>query len=447
MEVYGITEYTDYPPDTAVRMTNIQILTGTVTPTLSWTPEDVVTDVGQHTIVVSNSSTNGEVDLYFHNPLKKVNAGIPATVLTPVTNSCNDTINLSMTLENYGVHTLTTCSVNYILDSNPAVTQTWNGSLTTGQTTSITFPTFITTAGWHTLICYSSNPNDSVDMQTSNDTTIVQFHIALSGTLPLMEGFETATCPSGTLPNANWNIGGFYFQITSTAAASGVKSCMLNNLINVGGNISVLETNHVYDMTTISSPVLTFEAAYQQRATTNADKLQIFTSTDCGLTWQSRKVITATTLATLAGGTSTSPYIPTPSQFTTYTVTINAVASSHNVMFRWEFLADPAGPGNNLYLDNINIASSAAAGIEQITNNTDIVIYPNPTKGMLNVELRMFNENTNLQITDILGNTVKQIKVQNSQFTTDISDLNEGVYNVSIISNEGVVNKRVVIVR
>ena len=271
-------------------------------------------------------------------------------------------------------------------------------------------------------------------MQTSNDTTIVQFHIALSGTLPLMEGFETATCPSGTLPNANWNIGGFYFQITSTAAASGVKSCMLNNLINVGGNISVLETNHVYDMTTISSP-------------TNADKLQIFTSTDCGLTWQSRKVITATTLATLAGGTSTSPYIPTPSQFTTYTVTINAVASSHNVMFRWEFLADPAGPGNNLYLDNINIASSAAAGIEQITNNTDIVIYPNPTKGMLNVELRMFNENTNLQITDILGNTVKQIKVQNSQFTTDISDLNEGVYNVSIISNEGVVNKRVVIVR
>ncbi len=74
-------------------------------------------------------------------------------------------------------------------------------------------------------------------------------------------------------------------------------------------------------------------------------------------------------------------------------------------------------------------------------------ILPNPTKGIVNVELGTLNENTNLHITDMLGNMVKQIKVQNSQFTIDVSDLNEGIYNISIISNEGVVNKRIVIIR
>jgi type IX secretion system substrate protein len=454
MEIYGITAYTDYPPDTAVRMTNIQILTGTVTPTLSWTPEDVVTDVGQHTIVVSNNSTHGEVDLYFHNPpLRKVNAGIPTAVLTPVTNNCNDTIILSMTLENYGVHTLTTCSVNYILDSNPAVTQTWNGSLTTGQTAPVSFPTFITTVGSHTLMCYSSNPNDSADMQTSNDTARIYFNIVASGALPIVEGFETSTCPSGVLPNVNWNIShtstsGVDFQITSTASASGSESCMLNNLANVAGDTSVLETNAVYDLEGIvPAPVLTFEAAYQKRASTNADKLQVLTSTDCGVTWQSRKVITATTLASLAGGVSSSPYMPTPAQFTTYTVGISAVVGSKNVMFKWEFFADPAGPGNNLYIDNINLISSTAAGIEQITNSTDIALYPNPTNGIVNIELGMPNENSTLTMTDMLGNTVKQIKVQNLQFTMDVSDLAEGIYNIQIQNSQFTSNKRLVIVR
>jgi type IX secretion system substrate protein len=87
------------------------------------------------------------------------------------------------------------------------------------------------------------------------------------------------------------------------------------------------------------------------------------------------------------------------------------------------------------------------AGINKLTYNNNIAIYPNPTKGMLNVELGILNENTTLQITDMLSNTVKQIKVQNSQFTIDVSDLNEGVYNILIENSQFKTNKRLVIVR
>src|ERR1019366_8786759 len=112
-------------------------------------------------------------------------AGVPTAILAPVTNSCNDTINLSMTLQNHGVHTITTCSVSYKLDGNSIQTQTWNGSLATGQTNTISFPTFTTTVGTHTLLCYSSNPNDSIDSQTSNNTVRRNFDIALSAALPI----------------------------------------------------------------------------------------------------------------------------------------------------------------------------------------------------------------------------------------------------------------------
>jgi hypothetical protein len=239
--------------------------------------------------------------------------------------------------------------------------------------------------------------------------------------------------------------GGADFQITSTAAATGVKSCMLNNLSNVGGNNSIIETTSSYDMTTITTPLLTFEAAYQQKATTNADKLQIFTSTDCGNSWISRKVITSTTLASLAGGTGTSAYVPTPSQFTTYTVPINAVSANHNVMFRWEFIADPTSPGNNLYIDNINIIAAADAGIEQFANNNELTIYPNPNNGSFVIEPNSAAKQT-VQVYDVNGKLVLSQTI-NGKSTIDAGSLNEGVYNISLQSNEGVVNKRLVIVR
>ena len=68
LEVYGITKCTEYPADTMVKMTDIRIKTDSIYPSLMWTPQDIVTDYGQKTTIVNNSSTNGEVDIRFHTP-------------------------------------------------------------------------------------------------------------------------------------------------------------------------------------------------------------------------------------------------------------------------------------------------------------------------------------------------------------------------------------------
>ncbi|HEX7413431.1 MAG TPA: T9SS type A sorting domain-containing protein, partial [Bacteroidia bacterium] len=94
--------------------------------------------------------------------------------------------------------------------------------------------------------------------------------------------------------------------------------------------------------------------------------------------------------------------------------------------------------------------SCATTSIAQFANSNEVSLYPNPAKDVLNVECLMVNETT-LQITDMLGNIVMQHTYsppsEGQGEAINVADLAEGIYNISISSNEGVVNKRVVIVR
>jgi hypothetical protein len=66
LEVYGITDCSDYPPDIKVKMSRINIKMDSVDTALTWTPLNVAMECGQHSKIISNSSDSGEVDLYFH---------------------------------------------------------------------------------------------------------------------------------------------------------------------------------------------------------------------------------------------------------------------------------------------------------------------------------------------------------------------------------------------
>jgi hypothetical protein len=65
LEAYSVNQCSDYPATNMTALTAIDLQTGSVTPGLNWTPVNTVQDCGQHTVVVSNSATNGEVDIYY----------------------------------------------------------------------------------------------------------------------------------------------------------------------------------------------------------------------------------------------------------------------------------------------------------------------------------------------------------------------------------------------
>jgi hypothetical protein len=65
LETYGTTANSDYPNATLVKMNAIQIKKGTANATITWTPVKAFTSGPQNTVIVSNASPNGEVDIYF----------------------------------------------------------------------------------------------------------------------------------------------------------------------------------------------------------------------------------------------------------------------------------------------------------------------------------------------------------------------------------------------
>ncbi|MHB8258633.1 MAG: T9SS type A sorting domain-containing protein [Bacteroidia bacterium] len=92
--------------------------------------------------------------------------------------------------------------------------------------------------------------------------------------------------------------------------------------------------------------------------------------------------------------------------------------------------------------------SSCGMGIEQFANSNEVSIYPNPATEMLNVELGIINENTTLQITDMLGSIHSTFIIQHSPFQISVADLSEGIYNLQISTSSNCqINKRLLIVR
>jgi sugar lactone lactonase YvrE len=91
------------------------------------------------------------------------------------------------------------------------------------------------------------------------------------------------------------------------------------------------------------------------------------------------------------------------------------------------------------------VTFGSTASIKQITNSNELSIYPNPNNGSFVIESNSATKQT-MQVYDVNGKLVLS-QIISGKTSIDASTLNEGIYNISLQSNEGVINKRLVIVR
>ena len=99
------------------------------------------------------------------------------------------------------------------------------------------------------------------------------------------------------------------------------------------------------------------------------------------------------------------------------------------------------GGGGNI--NTCNYCWGSTGGIEKYEELEQVTISPNPNNGSFFIETNATTKQT-VQIYDVNGRIVLTQFI-NSKATIDASVLPSGIYNVSIINNEGFVNKRVVI--
>ncbi|MBS1646634.1 MAG: T9SS type A sorting domain-containing protein [Bacteroidetes bacterium] len=327
----------------------------------------------------------------------------------------------------------------------------WNfpgGTLAGASTLNDSMPQVTYSTPGMYAVSYTAGTSAGAASITQTSYINVQSSVATYNT-NFTEGFESSAVPGTdwsvtSTQNVNW-------AVTSSAAASGSKSVMIQNISNIPGDTSNLISN-TFNVQAIGSPIMTFQMSYQQQATSNMDKLQIYSSIDCGNTWQTRWVRSGVSLQpSVVSGTSTTPFVPTPSQFATYTINLAPVSASTNARFKFTFYADPSAPGNNIYLDNINIINSTT-GIQTFEEKINLSVYPNPSSGRVNVAFSLSEKHqVSVTVTDMLGRVVENIAAQNYASGESIISLasnnayQAGVYAVCIHIDGQQVTKKIVI--
>lgn len=273
------------------------------------------------------------------------------------------------------------------------------------------------------LITYSSKGKYSVSLTISdgNDTKKIDKidYINVAEKRKDIPFLETFSSNSNISSSNNWVIENFEnnqsFEIIEGVGYSDNKCIKLNNYKESGYNKDELISNCINLSNTKDQAklTLTFRYAYRKKNTSNSEVLRVIMSSDCGLTWQTRKTIT---------GNSLSPYIETndwtpkiKSDWTTVHIT-NITENYWNNNARVKFTFDGSG-GNNFYLDDINFypfspSTDFVLDLKKQNSLNYLSLYPNPTEKEINIEFSI-NQQQDLhyEIIDVIGNRVEENKI------------------------------------
>lgn len=78
-------------------------------------------------------------------------------------------------------------------------------------------------------------------------------------------------------------------------------------------------------------------------------------------------------------------------------------------------------------------------------SNKTIKIYPNPTHGVLNIELKDFSTTAKLTITDILGKTLYSQKIETNKTTISTSSYSKGIYFATVVDGNKIGTQKFIV--
>ena len=286
---------------------------------------------------------------------------------------------------------------------------------------------------------------------SGSDSKVIKGMVKIDGAkvLPLQEDFESAT----NIPD-EWQVinpdadASWILSSNSSAYGKGSKSLAFNNYSSYSSN-KIGERDAVYtppySLDGLSKAALTFDVASARYNNTWFDSLIVKISTDCGDTWSRVYAKGGSVLATAPdkrGGN----FVPTATQWRTESINLDAYAGEPNVMLAFE---NWAGWGQWLYVDNILLSESPGGdvtGLEEL-EALSFEVFPNPNQGVFNISLPSSVENSQLTITNALGQIVYNTTNLNKEeyINLDLSRYDKGLYFVRLIQDDQSSIKRMII--
>ena len=220
--------------------------------------------------------------------------------------------------------------------------------------------------------------------------------------------FYSESFEGSAVPNADWNVrnanaGSNTWTQTTAAAATGTKSVRIVNSSTYDAHVDELISPTI-DITAIpGAPSMTYKIAHAQKLSTSVDKLQVYVSTTCGQTWSLRQTISGAGLST--AGIVSGSFVPTAAQWITKTVNLGTISTATSALIMFKFTSNA---GNNIYIDDINIMGNV--GIDELANNINYTIYPNPAEDNTMVSFTLLENNSvNIKVYDIVGKEINSV--------------------------------------
>ncbi len=351
--------------------------------------------------------------------------------------TCGASITPTVEISNFGSTTITTLDIQYTLDANPMMTFAWTGSLAQGAVTTATLPAITVAPGSHSLAITLANPNGSADQVPANSNATVVF------AKPVSAATLTQSFASTTFPPTNWlieNPDNSYTWTRSTAGLSGAGSAKIDFYNSTAGNIDILNIVEGLDLTTATTPALTFDVAHRQYSANENDMLMVEASTDCGATWSTIWSKSGPTLSTVAGY-ATSAFTPSATQWRNESVSLAAYNGQASVLLR--FYANSEF-GNNAYVDNVNLTLTPVA-IDQAVLDNSISLYPNPAHDQVNVNVSLVEDQTvDFTLMDMTGKVILKQQANGSSFVQSLGlqKVAAGSYMLKVEFNGNTVMKK-----
>ena len=126
------------------------------------------------------------------------------------------------------------------------------------------------------------------------------------------------------------------------------------------------------------------------------------------------------------------------------TVKINAVGAG-SIKYTY---TSAAGCVNSRTMNGTGYTCAArgvSASGEGLVVSGDFTMYPNPAKGLINLNVESLVGAGSIVVTDLYGKTLKTQALSMGTNTVDIANLSKGMYFVSTITNEGKTTKKLIV--
>jgi hypothetical protein len=151
-------------------------------------------------------------------------------------------------------------------------------------------------------------------------------------------------------------------------------------------------------------------------------------STDCGMTFDILRKVSANNMFTVDGNLST-PFVPTSLQdWVRDSISIDSYVGN-DILIRFETINRQ---GNNVYIDNIGIYESEDPLLINQFALEQFRFYPNPTTEDFTMSIPESANGIQIEIVNILGKKVHSETLRTSKTTISTNQLKAGTYFIKI---------------